>query len=123
MRLAPLSCCPRPCDTSPLARSEHWQLWFPPLPIHLGVHRFPCASTCFYVVVACLSSGLLLCVRPAPSADPWVHVHRCVTCSTLGAHAQWLVRTPSRFTGRSARALSWPLRLPRNLVAWLLSLP
>ncbi|KAK8985760.1 hypothetical protein V6N11_021613 [Hibiscus sabdariffa] len=81
---APLSCCPTPCDTGPLARPEHWQLWLPPLPIRLGVHRFPCASACFYVVVACLSSRLLLFVCPAPSADPWVHVHRCVTCSTLG---------------------------------------
>ncbi|KAK8559149.1 hypothetical protein V6N12_042431 [Hibiscus sabdariffa] len=58
---APLSCCPTSSGTDPSARS---------LPIYLGVHRFPCVYVCFYVVIAWLSSGLLLCVCPAPSADP-----------------------------------------------------
>ncbi|KAK8680530.1 hypothetical protein V6N13_109473 [Hibiscus sabdariffa] len=60
MGLAPLSCCPTSSDTDPLAQS---------LPICLDVHRFPCASVCVYVVIAWLSSGLLLCVRPAPSIE------------------------------------------------------
>ncbi|KAK8652289.1 hypothetical protein V6N13_061310 [Hibiscus sabdariffa] len=67
---------------------------------------------------ACLSFGLLLCVRPAPSADPWVHNQHRATCNTLGAHEQWLVRTPNRFSDRSAWALSWPVHLLRTSVAW-----
>ncbi|KAK8685744.1 hypothetical protein V6N13_124779 [Hibiscus sabdariffa] len=60
----------------------------------------------------------MLCVRPAPSADPWVLVPRCAICGALGASVQWLARTPSRLTSCCARALSWPARLLRNSVAW-----
>ncbi|KAK8657002.1 hypothetical protein V6N13_098936 [Hibiscus sabdariffa] len=76
MGLAPLPYCPMFSEPGPLARF---------LPICLGVHRSPCASVCVYVVIAWLSSGPLLCVRPAPSADPWALVPRCAICGALGA--------------------------------------
>ncbi|KAK8708502.1 hypothetical protein V6N13_059541 [Hibiscus sabdariffa] len=96
-------------DPGPLARF---------LLICLGVHRSPFTPVCVYVVIAWLSFGPLLCVRPAPSADPWAPVPRCAICGALGASTQWHACTPSRITGCCARALSWPARLLRNSVAW-----
>ncbi|KAK8584097.1 hypothetical protein V6N13_109474 [Hibiscus sabdariffa] len=61
MGLAPLPCWPMLSDPGPLARF---------LPICRGVHRSPFAHVCVYVVIAWLSFGSLLCIRPAPSADP-----------------------------------------------------
>ncbi|KAK8600725.1 hypothetical protein V6N12_050576 [Hibiscus sabdariffa] len=103
--LAPLPCWPMLSDPGPLARF---------LLICLGVHRSPFTPVCVYVVIAWLSFGPLLCVRPAPSADPWAPVPRCAICGALGASTQWHACTPSRITGCCARALSWPARLLRS---------
>ncbi|KAK8584094.1 hypothetical protein V6N13_109470 [Hibiscus sabdariffa] len=109
MGLVPLPCWPMLSDPSPLA-------WF--LLVCLGVHRSLSALVCVYVATAWLSFGPMLCVRPAPSADPWAPVPRCAICGALGASVQWLARTPSRLTSCYARALLWPAHLLRNSVAW-----
>ncbi|KAK8669993.1 hypothetical protein V6N13_104760 [Hibiscus sabdariffa] len=81
---APLPCWPMFSDLGLLARF---------LLLYLGVHRSPYAPVYVYVVSAWLSFGSLLCVCPAPSADPWALVPRCAICGALGASAQWLART------------------------------
>ncbi|KAK8486264.1 hypothetical protein V6N11_061188 [Hibiscus sabdariffa] len=96
------------------------------LPLHLGFHlttdgypigdytlvapiwcaSVPCSSVCSNAIVVCLNLESLLCVRQAPSPDPWVHIHCYATFSTLGAHVQWPACTPSRLAGCSARGPS-----------------
>ncbi|KAK8555295.1 hypothetical protein V6N12_009443 [Hibiscus sabdariffa] len=109
MGLVPLPCWPMHRDPGPLARF---------LLVCLGVHRSLSALVCVYAATAWLRFGPLLCVRPAPSADPWAPIPHCAICGALGASVQWLARTPSRLTSCCARALLWPARLLRNSVAW-----